>query len=89
VQLINLSGVLGLGLAAAVGSSANTVDASSWGLLLLGGQTAGLATGALVTRNRPASARASNALNSLQVAPTMVGDGTGRQHRGLMLSGRW
>lgn len=89
IQLINLSGLLGLGLAAAIGSSTDTVDGTSWGLLLLGGQAAGLATGAMVTRNRPAGARASNALNSLQVAPTMVGDGTGRQHRGLMLSGRW
>jgi hypothetical protein len=89
MQLINVSGVLGLGLAGAIGASSDVHDATGWGLLLLGGQTAGLTTGALLTRNRRSSPRATNTLSSLRFAPTMLGDATGRQHRGLVLSGRW
>jgi hypothetical protein len=86
MQIINLSGGLGLGLAGAVGATADVQDAPAWGGLLIAGQAAGLATGALLTRHRePGTARRAD----LQLAPTMLAGPDGRSRQGVVLSGRW
>jgi hypothetical protein len=89
VGLINLSGLLGAGLGAAIGATAEVDTTPAWGGLLLGGQTLGLALGAVLTHQRPSRARAERDNGpSVSVAP-LLARGPNGAYRGLTLSSQW
>lgn len=86
MNLINLAGLLGVGLGAAIAATAELDSSQGWGGVLIGSQVAGLTTGILLTRNR--TPRGAEPSAALQLSPMFAQDHRGTT-RGLSLHAAW